>query len=72
MLEVPHAILRLVTLSFLIAMLTISDGISAVLTWQMAVIFGFCLVRSLSTLPGLVRQMSLVTNDNWCSSAIET
>ncbi|MEL6232640.1 MAG: hypothetical protein AAFR24_22270, partial [Cyanobacteria bacterium J06627_3] len=70
--EAPHAILRLVTLSFLIAMLAITDGVSAILTWQMAVIFGFCLVRSLSTLPGLIRQMSLVTDDEWCASAIET
>ena len=70
--EAPHAILRLVTLSFLMAMLAIMDGVSAILTWQMAVIFGFCLVRSLSTLPGLIRQMSLVTDDDWCASAIET
>ncbi len=70
--EAPHAILRLVTLSFLIAMLAVCNGVSAVLTWQMAVIFGFCLVRSLSTLPELINQGSLVIDDNWSSSPAET
>lgn len=69
--EVPHAILRLVTLSFLMAMLALTNGVSAILTWQMAVIFGFCLVRSLSTLPDLIRQVSFVTDDHWSPSSTE-
>ncbi|MEM9264443.1 MAG: HAD family hydrolase [Cyanobacteria bacterium P01_F01_bin.13] len=66
--EVPHAILRLVTISFLIAMLAVTNGVSSILTWQMAVILGFCLVRSLSTLPELIRQVKLVTDDDWSDS----
>ena len=63
--ELPHAILRLVTLCFLTAMLAIGNGVAAILTWQMAAIFGFCLVRSLSTLPQLMSQVKLVSNDSW-------
>ena len=66
--EVPHAILRLVTLGFLMAILAISDGASAVLTWQMAVIFVFCFVRAWSTLPQLISQVKMVGDDTWSSS----
>ena len=69
--EVPHAILRLVVLSFLIAMLAASDGISAILTWQMAAVFGFCMVRSLSSLPELISQVRMVTDDSWSPAASE-
>lgn len=67
--EVPHAILRLVTLSFLMVMLTISNGCTAILTWQMVAILGFCLVRTLSTLPQFLSQMRWVSDDNWSPSA---
>lgn len=69
--EIPHAILRLVTLCFLIVMLAMSNGFSTVLTWQMAAILGFCFVRSLSTLPQLIRQMKGVSNDSWSPISIE-
>jgi hypothetical protein len=63
--EVPHAIFRLATLCFLGTMLVISNGIDAVLTWQAGAILGFCLVRSLSTLPQLINQIRLVSDDSW-------
>ena len=66
--EVPHAILRLVTLGFLMVMLTISNGVTAILTWQMAAILGFCLVRTFSTLPQFMSQMRWVSDDNWSPS----
>ena len=66
--EVPHAILRLVTLGFLMAILAISNGMSTVLTWQMAVIFVFCFVRAWSTLPQLISQVKMVSDDTWSSS----
>lgn len=67
--EVPHAILRVVTLCFLMAMLVVSNGLEAVLTWQTGAIFGFCLFRSLSTLPQLISQVRSVSNDSWTSSS---
>lgn len=63
--EVPHAILRLVTLCFLMTMLAISNGMASILTWQTAAIFGFCMIRSLSTLPQLISQVKMVGNDSW-------
>ncbi|MEM9808520.1 MAG: HAD family hydrolase [Cyanobacteria bacterium P01_D01_bin.56] len=64
--EVPHAILRLVTLIFLVMMLlSVNSDIFAVVNWQMAAIVGFCFLRTLSTLPTLIRQASMVTDDDW-------
>ncbi len=66
--EVPHAILRFVTLGFLMMMLAMSNGVTAILNWQMAAILGFCLVRTLSTLPQLVSQMRWISDDDWTPS----
>ncbi|NJN24397.1 MAG: hypothetical protein HC810_08460 [Acaryochloridaceae cyanobacterium RL_2_7] len=65
--EIPHAVLRLSILCFLMAMLAIGNGISAIVSWQMAAILMFCLLRSMSTLPQLFRQIKSVSNDNWNS-----
>lgn len=69
--EVPHAILRLVILSFLIAVTAASSGVAVIFTWQMATVFAFCMVRSLSSLPELIRQVRMITDDSWSPSTAE-